>query len=144
MPMSMRIQFPLQFNAFKVRFGRRWIMCNSFQGSNFLQGAKSLFREIENSLRGANNLFRESENSFQVEIYNRLWEAKKSSIVPSTHFFWETTDYLGLEAMNKAIISPVFVEQRHLIERVECFCCFQYKDVVHVVRLFNIISQFSS
>ena len=110
-------------------FGRHWIMCNPFQGSNSLRGAnnlfreienslrgaKNLFREIENSLRGANNLFRESENSFQVEIYNRLWEAKKSSIVPSTHFFWETTDYLVLETMNKAIISPVFVEQRHVI-----------------------------
>ena len=31
-------------------------------------------------------------------------------------------DYLVLETMNKAITSPVFVEQRHLIERVECFC----------------------
>ena len=117
-------------------FGGHWIMCNPFQGSNSLRGANNLFREIENSLQGAknlfweienflwvvNNLFRESENSFQVEIYNRLWEAKKSSIVPSTHFFWETTDYLVLEAMNKAVISPVLVEQRHLIERVECFC----------------------
>ena len=117
-------------------FGGHWIMCNPFQGSNSLWGANNLFREIENSIRGAknlfweienflwvvNNLFRESENSFQVEIYNRLWEAKKSSIVPSTHFFWETTDYLVLEAMNKAVISPVLVEQRHLIERVECFC----------------------
>ena len=125
-------------------FGRRWIMYNSFQGSSFLQGAKNLFREIENSLRGANNLFRESENSFRVEIYNGLWEANKSSIVPRTHFFRETMDYLVLETMNKAITSPVFVEQRHLIERVECFCYFQYKDVVNVVRLFNIISQFSS
>ena len=132
-------------------FGRRWIMCNPFQGSNSLRGAKlsriviyrswktcfwslvreienslrgakNLFREIENSLRGANNLFRESENSFRGEIYNRLWEANKSSIVPSTHFFRETMDYLVFETMNKAITSPVFVEQRHLIERVECFC----------------------
>ena len=38
-------------------FGRRWIMCNPFQGSNSLRGANNLFREIENSLRGANNLF---------------------------------------------------------------------------------------
>ena len=106
-------------------FGRRWIMCDPFQGSNFL--------------RGANNLFRESENSFRGEIYNRLWEANKSSIVPSTHFFRETMDYLILETTNKAITSPVFVEQRHLIERVECFCCFQYKVVVHVVRLYNML-----
>ena len=54
-------------------FGRRWIMCNPFQGSNSLRGAaNNLFRKIENSLRGANNLFRESENSFRGEIYNRL------------------------------------------------------------------------
>ena len=53
-------------------FGRRWIMCNPFQGSNSVRGAKNLFREIENCLRGANNLFRESENSFREEIYNRL------------------------------------------------------------------------
>ena len=78
-------------------FGRRWIMCNPFQGSNSLRGAKlsriviyrswktcfwslvreienslrgakNLFREIENSLRGANNLFRESENSFREKF----------------------------------------------------------------------------
>ena len=36
--------------------------------------------------------------------------------------FAETMDYLVLETMNKAKTSPVFVEQRHLIERVECFC----------------------
>ena len=115
-------------------------MCNPFQGSNSLRGAaNNLFRNIENSLRGANNLFRESENSFRGEIFNRLWEANKSSIVPSTHFFRETMDYLVLETMNKAITSPVFVEQRHLIERVECFCCFQYKVVVHVVRLYNML-----
>ena len=101
-------------------FGRRWIMCNPFEGSNSLRGAKNLFREIENSLRGANNLFRESENSFRGEIYNRFCEANKFSIVPSTHFFRETMDYLVLETMNEAITSPVFVEQRHLIERVEC------------------------
>ena len=53
-------------------FGRRWIMCNPFQGSNSVRGAKNLFREIENCPRGANNLFRESENSFRGEIYNRL------------------------------------------------------------------------
>ena len=129
MPMSMHIQFPLQFNAFNVGLVVTGSCVTLFKGQipygeikNFLQGAKNLFREIENSLWGANSLFRRSENSFQVEIYNRLCEAKKSSTVPSTHFFWETTDYLVLEAMNKAIISPVFVEQRHLIERVECFC----------------------
>ena len=115
-------------------------MCNPFQGSNSLRGAaNNLFRNIENSLRGANNLFRESENSFRGEIFNRLWEANKSSIVPSTHFFRETMDYLVLETMNKVITSPVFAEQRHLIERVECFCCFQYKVVVHVVRLYNML-----
>ena len=48
-------------------------------------------------------------------------------------------DYLVLETMNKVITSPVFAEQRHLIERVECFCCFQYKVVVHVVRLYNML-----
>ena len=53
------------------------------------------------------------------EIYNRLSEANKSSIVPSTQFFRETMDYLVLETMNKAITSPIFVEQRHVIERVE-------------------------
>ena len=67
-------------------FGRRWIMCKPFQGSNFLRGANNLFREIENSLwgaknhfrdienslRGANNLFQESENSCRGGIYNRL------------------------------------------------------------------------
>ena len=67
-------------------FGRRWIMCNPFQGSNFLRGANILFREIENSLWGAKNLFRdienslprandlfqESENSCREGIYNRL------------------------------------------------------------------------
>ena len=67
-------------------FGRRWIMCNPFQGSNFLRGAnilfreienslweaKNLFRDIENSLRGANDLFQESENSCREGIYNRL------------------------------------------------------------------------
>ena len=61
-------------------FGRRWIMCDPFQGSNFL--------------RGANNLFRESENSFRGEIYNRLWEANKSSIVPALTIFrrqWTTS-----------------------------------------------------
>ena len=121
-------------------FGRHWIMCNPFiQGSNSLRGANNLFREIENSLHGANNLFPESKNSFRGEIYNRLWEANKSSIVPSTHFFRETMDYLVLETTNKAITSPVFVEQRHLIERVECFCCFQYKVVVHVVRLYKML-----
>ena len=31
--------------------GRRWIMCNPFQGSNSLWGANNLFQEIENSLR---------------------------------------------------------------------------------------------
>ena len=31
-------------------FGRRWIMCNPFQGSNSLRGANNLFREIENSI----------------------------------------------------------------------------------------------
>ena len=31
-------------------------------------------------------------------------------------------DYLVLETMNKAITSPVFAEQRYLIERVECSC----------------------
>ena len=105
-------------------FGHRSIMCNPFQGSNSLQGANNLFREIEKSFRGANNLFqiRESENSLRGEIYNRLREANKSSIVPSTHFFRETMYYLVLETMSKAITSPVFVEQRHLTERVECFC----------------------
>ena len=76
-------------------FGRRWIMCNPFQGSNSLRGAaNNLFRKIENSLRGANNLFRESENSFRGEIYNRLWEANKSSIVPALTIFrrqWTTS-----------------------------------------------------
>ena len=115
-------------------------MCNPFQGSNSPRGAaNNLFPKIENSLRGANNLFRERESSFREEIYNRLWEANKSSIVPSTHFFLETMDYLVLETMNKTITSPVFVEQRYLIERVECFCCFQYKVVVHVVRLCNML-----
>ena len=123
---------PSAVQRVKCPFGRRTIMCKPFQGSNFLrgannlfrkienslQGAKNLFREIENSFRGANNLFRESENSYRGEIYNRLWEANKSSIVPSAHFFWETTYYLVLETMNKVITSPVFVEQRHLIERV--------------------------
>ena len=41
---------------------------------------------------------------------------------PSTHFFWETIEYLVLETMNKGITSPLFVKQRHLIERVKCFC----------------------
>ena len=145
-------------------FSRRWIMCNPFQGSNSLRGAKNLFREIENSLRGtknlfreienslrgaknlfreienslrgaknlfreienflrgANNLFWESETSFRGEICNRLKDANKFSIVPSTCHFRERMDYLVLETMNKAITSPVFLEQRHLIERVECFC----------------------
>ena len=130
---SQRILMPMQ--RVQSPFGRRWIMCNFFKGSNSLRGANNLFREIENSLRGAknlfreiehslggaNNLFRESENSFRGEIYNRLWEANKSSIVPSTHFFREAMDYLVLETMNNAITSPVFVEQRHLIERGECF-----------------------
>ena len=49
-------------------FGHHWNMCNPFQGSNSLRGAKNLFREIENSLRGANSLFQESENSFQEEF----------------------------------------------------------------------------
>ena len=31
-------------------------------------------------------------------------------------------DYLVLETMNKAITSPIFVEQRRLIERVKSFC----------------------
>ena len=31
--------------------GRRWIMCNPFQGSNSLWGANNLFQEIENSLQ---------------------------------------------------------------------------------------------
>ena len=104
-------------------FGCCSIMCNPFQGSNFLRGANNLFREIKNSLRraknlfqeiqnsfpGANNLFWDSEDSFQGEIYNRLREANKSSIVPSAHFFRETIYYLVLETMNKAITSPVFV-----------------------------------
>ena len=46
-------------------FGRRWIMCNPFQGSNSLRGANNLFREIKNSLWGAKNLFREIENSLR-------------------------------------------------------------------------------
>ena len=49
-------------------FGRRWIMCNPFQGSNSLRGANNLFREIENSLHGANNLFQESKNSFREKF----------------------------------------------------------------------------
>ena len=49
-------------------FGRRWIMCNPFQGSNSLRGANNLFREIENSLRGAKNLFREIENSLRLSL----------------------------------------------------------------------------
>ena len=63
-------------------FGRSWIMCNSFQGSNSLRGAnnlfweienslrraRNLFREVENSLRGANNLFRESQNFFREKF----------------------------------------------------------------------------
>ena len=50
---------------FQCPFGRRWIMCNPFQGSNSLRGADNLFREIENSLRGAKNFFREIENSLR-------------------------------------------------------------------------------
>ena len=45
-----------------------WIMCNPFQGSNSLQGANNLFREIENSLRGAKNLFWEIENSLRLSL----------------------------------------------------------------------------
>ena len=109
---------------------------------NSLRGAKNLFREIENSLRGANNLFRESENSFRGEIYNRLWEANKSSIVPSTHFFRETMDYLVFETMNKAKTSPVFVEQRHLIERVECFCPSAFVIYVRIKLQFSSFKMF--
>ena len=89
-------------------FGRRWIMCNPFQGShslrgannlfreteNSLRGAKNFFREIENSLRGTNNLFRESENSFRGEIYNRLWEQINPVLFLALTFFrrqWTTS-----------------------------------------------------
>ena len=53
-------------------------------------------------------------------------------------------DYLVLETINKAITSPVFVEQRHLIERVECFCCFQYKVVVHLACVASVSVWFQS
>ena len=49
-------------------FGRRWIMCNPFQGSNSLRGANNLFREIKNSLRGAKNLFERSKIPFRERI----------------------------------------------------------------------------
>ena len=118
-------------------FGRRWIMCNPFQGSNSLRRANNLFLEIENFLRGAKNLFREIENSLRGA--NNLFSFRRAKIPFGEKFtiFFErqinpvlflaltfsgTMDYLVLETMNKAITSPVFVEQRHLIERVECFC----------------------
>ena len=118
MPMSMHIQLPLQFNAFNVRLVVARSCVTLFKGQIPCGELIISFEISKNSLRGAKNLFREIENSFRGEIYNRLWEANKSSIVPSAHFFRETMYYLVLETMNKAITSPVFVEQRHLIERV--------------------------
>jgi len=87
MPMSMRTQFPLQFNTFNVRVVAAGLCVTLFNGSNSLRGANNLFRDIknwfrkaksllwqiENSFWGANNLFRGSKNFFRGEIYNRLW-----------------------------------------------------------------------
>ena len=56
-------------------------------------------------------------------VFHCIFLGKKAIIITSKHGTqWETMDYLVFETMNKAITSPVFVEQRHLTERVECFC----------------------
>ena len=49
-------------------FGRRWIMCNPFQGSNSLRGANNLFREIENSFGELKISFERSKISFGERI----------------------------------------------------------------------------
>ena len=49
-------------------FGRRWIMCNPFQGSNSLRGANNLFREIENSFGELKISFERSKISFGGRI----------------------------------------------------------------------------
>ena len=49
-------------------FGRHWIMCNPFQGSNSLRGANNLFREIENSFGELKISFERSKISFGERI----------------------------------------------------------------------------
>ena len=49
-------------------FGRHWIMCNPFQGSNSLRGANNLFREIENSFGELKISFERSKISFGGRI----------------------------------------------------------------------------
>ena len=75
-------------------FGRRWIMCNPFQGSNSLRGANNLFREIENSI-----------NSFCCILCLRF----------------------------RLELCFQYFTYRTLLH------CFQFKVVVHVVRLYNLL-----
>ena len=49
-------------------FGRHWITCNPFQGSNSLRGANNLFREIENSFGELKISFERSKISFGERI----------------------------------------------------------------------------
>ena len=67
MPMSMRIQFPLQFNAFNVRLVVAGSCVTLFKGQ-IPYGELIISFEIENSLRGAKNLFREIENSLRLSL----------------------------------------------------------------------------
>ena len=73
MPMSMRIQFPLQFNAFNVRLVVAGSCVTLFKGLIPYGELKISFERSKIAFgERANNLFRESENSFRGEIYNRL------------------------------------------------------------------------
>ena len=125
MPMSMRIQFPLQFNAFNVRLVVAGSCVTLFK-------SQISYGELIISFGRARIPFGEK---FIIAFGRQI----NPVLFLALTFFRETMDYLVLETTNKAITSPVFVEQRHLIERVECFCCFQYKVVVHVVRLYKML-----